>query len=107
MCVKIFTAGRAIPSDDTILSFKRAVQRFLRDNADNGELLLKQVCFSVLNMSQTVIFKAFPLFLERIPHFSTSHCSLTGMLFQTIVQLMTDHKLVSAFYQCHVKQLAQ
>lgn len=36
MFVKIFTAGHEVPSDETILSFKRAVQRFLRDNADNG-----------------------------------------------------------------------
>lgn len=36
MFVKIFTAGHEVPSDETILSFKRAVHRFLRDNADNG-----------------------------------------------------------------------
>uniref|UniRef100_A0A3Q2FVK0 Dual specificity phosphatase 11 (RNA/RNP complex 1-interacting) n=1 Tax=Cyprinodon variegatus TaxID=28743 RepID=A0A3Q2FVK0_CYPVA len=35
--VKIFTAGHEVPSDATILSFKRAVRRFLRDNEDNGE----------------------------------------------------------------------
>lgn len=34
--VKIFTAGHEVPSDATILSFKRAVRRFLRDNAENG-----------------------------------------------------------------------
>lgn len=38
LCVKIFTAGHEIPSDATILSFKRAVHSFLRDNADNGEV---------------------------------------------------------------------
>ncbi|XP_019119128.1 RNA/RNP complex-1-interacting phosphatase [Larimichthys crocea] len=37
--VKIFTAGHAVPSDDTILSFKRAVRRFLRDNVDNDKLI--------------------------------------------------------------------
>ncbi|XP_071322348.1 RNA/RNP complex-1-interacting phosphatase [Trachinotus anak] len=37
--VKIFTAGHEVPSDDTILSFKRAVRRFLRDNADNDKLI--------------------------------------------------------------------
>lgn len=36
MFMKIFTAGHEVPSDETILSFKRAVRRFLRDNADNG-----------------------------------------------------------------------
>lgn len=40
MFIKIFTAGHEVPKDDTILNFKRAVQRFLRDNADNGGLLL-------------------------------------------------------------------
>ncbi|XP_029921422.1 RNA/RNP complex-1-interacting phosphatase-like [Myripristis murdjan] len=39
MCVKIFTAGHEIPSDATILSFKRAVHRFLQDNADNDKLI--------------------------------------------------------------------
>ncbi|XP_044190298.1 RNA/RNP complex-1-interacting phosphatase-like [Thunnus albacares] len=39
MCVKIFTAGHEIPSDGTILSFKRAVRRFLQDNADNDKLI--------------------------------------------------------------------
>ncbi|TNM92037.1 hypothetical protein fugu_019049 [Takifugu bimaculatus] len=39
MFVKIFTAGHEVPSDETILSFKRAVQRFLRDNADNERLI--------------------------------------------------------------------
>ncbi|KAL7377275.1 hypothetical protein ABVT39_025006 [Epinephelus coioides] len=37
--VKIFTAGHEVPSDDTILSFKRAVRRFLRDNAENDKLI--------------------------------------------------------------------
>lgn len=36
MFVKIFTAGHQVPSDATILSFKRVVWRFLRDNSDNG-----------------------------------------------------------------------
>lgn len=36
MFMKIFTKGHDVPSDETILSFKRAVRRFLRDNADNG-----------------------------------------------------------------------
>lgn len=36
MFMKIFTAGHVVPSDETILSFKRAVQKFLQDNADNG-----------------------------------------------------------------------
>lgn len=36
MFMKIFTAGHEVPSDETILSFKRAVRRFLQDNADNG-----------------------------------------------------------------------
>uniref|UniRef100_H3D7W4 RNA/RNP complex-1-interacting phosphatase n=1 Tax=Tetraodon nigroviridis TaxID=99883 RepID=H3D7W4_TETNG len=39
MYVKIFTAGHDVPSDATILSFKRAVRRFLRDNADNDKLI--------------------------------------------------------------------
>ncbi|KAF3701653.1 RNA/RNP complex-1-interacting phosphatase [Channa argus] len=37
--VKIFTAGHEIPKDNTILSFKRAVGSFLRDNADNDKLI--------------------------------------------------------------------
>lgn len=35
--VKIFTAGHEVPSDATILSFKKAVRRFLRKNENNGE----------------------------------------------------------------------
>uniref|UniRef100_UPI0037E786D2 RNA/RNP complex-1-interacting phosphatase isoform X2 n=1 Tax=Semicossyphus pulcher TaxID=241346 RepID=UPI0037E786D2 len=37
--VKILTAGHELPSDQTILSFKRAVRNFLRDNADNDKLI--------------------------------------------------------------------
>ncbi|XP_063066123.1 RNA/RNP complex-1-interacting phosphatase isoform X2 [Engraulis encrasicolus] len=37
--VKIFTAGHEVPSDPTILSFKRAVRRFLRENEDNDDLI--------------------------------------------------------------------
>ncbi|XP_034403351.1 RNA/RNP complex-1-interacting phosphatase [Cyclopterus lumpus] len=39
LVVKIFTAGHEVPSDDTILSFKRAVRWFLRDNAENDKLI--------------------------------------------------------------------
>ncbi|KAM4634429.1 RNA/RNP complex-1-interacting phosphatase isoform 1-T2 [Polymixia lowei] len=39
LCVKILTAGHEIPSDATILSFKQAVYRFLRDNTDNDKLI--------------------------------------------------------------------
>lgn len=38
-CVKIFTAGHEIPSDAAILSFKRAVRRFLCENTDNDKLI--------------------------------------------------------------------
>ncbi|XP_054916757.1 RNA/RNP complex-1-interacting phosphatase-like [Poeciliopsis prolifica] len=38
-CVKIYTAGHEVPSDQTILSFKRTVRRFLRDNQDNDKLI--------------------------------------------------------------------
>ncbi|XP_061886854.1 RNA/RNP complex-1-interacting phosphatase isoform X2 [Entelurus aequoreus] len=38
-CVKIFTKGHVVPDDDTILAFKQAVQGFLRDNADNDQLI--------------------------------------------------------------------
>ncbi|KAM3858517.1 RNA/RNP complex-1-interacting phosphatase-like [Diretmus argenteus] len=37
--VKIFTEGHEVPSDTTILSFKRVVHRFLRDNWDNDKLI--------------------------------------------------------------------
>ncbi|MEQ2210683.1 hypothetical protein XENOCAPTIV_017647 [Xenoophorus captivus] len=37
MVIKILTAGHVVPDDNTILSFKRAVHRFIRDNKDNGE----------------------------------------------------------------------
>uniref|UniRef100_A0A1A7Z4H8 RNA/RNP complex-1-interacting phosphatase n=1 Tax=Iconisemion striatum TaxID=60296 RepID=A0A1A7Z4H8_9TELE len=37
--VKIFTAGHDVPNDHTILSFKRTVHRFLRDNKDNDKLI--------------------------------------------------------------------
>ncbi|XP_075993489.1 RNA/RNP complex-1-interacting phosphatase [Genypterus blacodes] len=37
--LKIFTAGHQVPSDATILSFKRAVGSFLRDNAHNDKLI--------------------------------------------------------------------
>ncbi|KAK9532072.1 hypothetical protein VZT92_009477 [Zoarces viviparus] len=39
LVLKIFTAGHEVPSDDTILSFKRAVCRFLRDNTENDKLI--------------------------------------------------------------------
>ncbi|XP_051246896.1 RNA/RNP complex-1-interacting phosphatase-like isoform X2 [Dicentrarchus labrax] len=37
--VKILTEGRHVPSDATILSFKRAVRRFLKENWDNDKLI--------------------------------------------------------------------
>ncbi|XP_041914339.1 RNA/RNP complex-1-interacting phosphatase-like isoform X1 [Alosa sapidissima] len=37
--VKIFAAGHKVPSDPTILSFKRAVRKFLLDNEDNDKLI--------------------------------------------------------------------
>lgn len=37
--LKIFTMGHEVPSDPTILSFKRAVFRFLQDNTDNDKLI--------------------------------------------------------------------
>uniref|UniRef100_A0A3P8WQZ3 RNA/RNP complex-1-interacting phosphatase n=1 Tax=Cynoglossus semilaevis TaxID=244447 RepID=A0A3P8WQZ3_CYNSE len=36
---KIFTAGREVPNDATILDFKRAVRRFLRVNKGNDKLI--------------------------------------------------------------------
>lgn len=39
LCVKLFTAGHEVPSDATILSFKRAVRWFLRENTDNDKLI--------------------------------------------------------------------
>uniref|UniRef100_A0A8C7WRX3 Uncharacterized protein n=1 Tax=Oryzias sinensis TaxID=183150 RepID=A0A8C7WRX3_9TELE len=46
MFVKIFTAGHQVPSDGTILSFKRAVNNFLRDNQDNGDQPKSGLTFS-------------------------------------------------------------
>ncbi|XP_053502047.1 RNA/RNP complex-1-interacting phosphatase [Ictalurus furcatus] len=37
--LKIFTAGHEVPSDSTILSFKKAVRRFLHDNQNNDKLI--------------------------------------------------------------------
>uniref|UniRef100_A0A4W5K2Y8 RNA/RNP complex-1-interacting phosphatase n=1 Tax=Hucho hucho TaxID=62062 RepID=A0A4W5K2Y8_9TELE len=37
--MKIFTAGHEVPSNPTILSFKRAVRRFLQDNTHNDKLI--------------------------------------------------------------------
>ncbi|XP_026884640.2 RNA/RNP complex-1-interacting phosphatase [Electrophorus electricus] len=37
--LKIFTAGHEVPSDDTILSFKKAVRRFLHENQTNDKLI--------------------------------------------------------------------
>lgn len=37
--LKIFTKGHEVPSDKTIMSFKRAVHQFLRDNAENDKLI--------------------------------------------------------------------
>lgn len=37
--IKIFTEGRRVPSDSAILSFKRAVRQFLRENQDNDKLI--------------------------------------------------------------------
>ncbi|CAL8276186.1 unnamed protein product [Merluccius merluccius] len=39
LCVKIFTAGHEVPSEETILSFKQAVNSFLQDNKDNDKLI--------------------------------------------------------------------
>lgn len=37
--IKILTEGHQVPSDATILSFKRAVRQFLKDNHDNDKLI--------------------------------------------------------------------
>lgn len=37
--VKIFTEGHEVPKDATILSFKRAVRRFLHENQNNDKLI--------------------------------------------------------------------
>ncbi|XP_036383676.1 RNA/RNP complex-1-interacting phosphatase-like isoform X3 [Megalops cyprinoides] len=37
--LKIFTAGHDVPSDPTILRFKKAVNRFLRENNNNDKLI--------------------------------------------------------------------
>ncbi|KAM4538939.1 RNA/RNP complex-1-interacting phosphatase-like isoform 2-T3 [Odontesthes bonariensis] len=37
--IKIFIEGHQIPSDALILSFKRAVRRFLKENQDNDKLI--------------------------------------------------------------------
>lgn len=37
--MKIFTAGHEVPNDATILSFKKAVRHFLRDNGSNDKLI--------------------------------------------------------------------
>ncbi|XP_056154676.1 RNA/RNP complex-1-interacting phosphatase [Lampris incognitus] len=37
--VKILTAGHEVPNNETILSFKRAVRHFLRENPDNDKLI--------------------------------------------------------------------
>ncbi|XP_048875514.1 RNA/RNP complex-1-interacting phosphatase [Brienomyrus brachyistius] len=37
--LKIYTAGHEVPSDSVILSFKRAVQAFLRENKSNDRLI--------------------------------------------------------------------
>uniref|UniRef100_A0A8C2HKS3 RNA/RNP complex-1-interacting phosphatase n=1 Tax=Cyprinus carpio TaxID=7962 RepID=A0A8C2HKS3_CYPCA len=37
--LKIFTAGHEVPNDATILSFKKAVRHFLRDNENNDKLI--------------------------------------------------------------------
>ncbi|XP_068430499.1 RNA/RNP complex-1-interacting phosphatase isoform X2 [Clinocottus analis] len=39
LVMKIFTAGHVVPCNKTILSFKRAVHSFLRDNAENDKLI--------------------------------------------------------------------
>ncbi|KAK5618645.1 hypothetical protein CRENBAI_014607 [Crenichthys baileyi] len=39
MVIKILTAGHEVPNDNTILSFKCAVHKFLRDNKDNDKLI--------------------------------------------------------------------
>ncbi|XP_066570503.1 RNA/RNP complex-1-interacting phosphatase [Amia ocellicauda] len=37
--LKIFTAGHEVPNDSTILSFKKAVRQFLRENGGNDKLI--------------------------------------------------------------------
>ncbi|CAN9504605.1 unnamed protein product [Ophioblennius macclurei] len=39
LVVKNFTAGHHVPNDATILSFKRIVRKFLRDNGENDKLI--------------------------------------------------------------------
>ncbi|XP_034048719.1 RNA/RNP complex-1-interacting phosphatase [Thalassophryne amazonica] len=54
MWLKIFTAGHEVPSNATILSFKRAVRRFLRENAHN-DLLIGVHCTHGLNRTGYLI----------------------------------------------------
>ncbi|XP_061657973.1 RNA/RNP complex-1-interacting phosphatase [Syngnathoides biaculeatus] len=37
--VKVLTKGHVVPADNAIFAFKRAVRRFLRENADNDKLI--------------------------------------------------------------------
>ncbi|KAM4724809.1 RNA/RNP complex-1-interacting phosphatase-like isoform 1-T2 [Anableps anableps] len=37
--IKIFTEGHRVPSDEAILSFKRAVRQFLKENQNNNKLI--------------------------------------------------------------------
>ncbi|XP_077944633.1 RNA/RNP complex-1-interacting phosphatase isoform X5 [Gasterosteus aculeatus] len=52
--MKIFTAGHEVPSNKTILSFKRAVGAFLRDHADN-DMLIGVHCTHGLNRTGYLI----------------------------------------------------
>ncbi|KAL6096352.1 dusp11 [Pungitius sinensis] len=54
LIMKILTAGHEVPSDKTILSFKRAVGVFLRDNADN-DMLIGVHCTHGLNRTGYLI----------------------------------------------------
>lgn len=37
--LKIFTVGHQVPNDKTIFKFKCAVNKFLKENKDNGKFL--------------------------------------------------------------------
>ncbi|XP_040053173.2 RNA/RNP complex-1-interacting phosphatase isoform X3 [Gasterosteus aculeatus] len=54
LVMKIFTAGHEVPSNKTILSFKRAVGAFLRDHADN-DMLIGVHCTHGLNRTGYLI----------------------------------------------------
>lgn len=88
---KIFTAGREVPNDATILDFKRAVRRFLRVNKGNGEIRENMLLHMDMNS------KGKPALDQTSPTFNSSSTltliSSAGSLTDKLIGVHCTHGL--------------